>query len=113
MYFTKTKTNMSTLFDDLHSYCQGDHPAFVEKFSIFGQEAQHWIKKAVENFDYCVYQPTKKGGFTETYPFYDYWIKQACQTFELALWHAYYAEGGRNAEKQADEAVEKFRNRFA
>jgi len=114
MYFKKNKPNLLTLYDDLYKYCIGENSEFFsEKMSIFGRETQHWLEKAIDNFDYCVYQPTKKGGYDETYPFFDYWLKRVVESFELALWHAYFSEGGKGAEKRADEAVEKFRKRFA
>jgi hypothetical protein len=113
MYFRKNTPNLTTLYEDLYKYCIGEHSVFPEKMSIFGRETQFWLERAIENFDYIVYQPTKKGGYDKTYPFFEFWLNRVCDTFELALWHAYHSEGGKGAEKRADEAVEKFRKKFA
>lgn len=104
--------NLEELYTEMYEFCSEHNHHFKEKFRPFAKEVQVWLNNAIDNYDYCVYQPTKKGGYLATYPFYDFWLKQVLMYFEIALWNAYFMDGGKKAEKRADVAVEEFRKKF-
>lgn len=107
-YFNKTVPNLENLPQRLMKFCK-NYSDFEKYFKIYGRNSELWLQKIHENFHYGIFSPTKKGNYLETFPFYRFWLDMYCRCYEEALWNSIVAQGGKRAEREADEAVEKFR----
>lgn len=110
-YFNKTVPNLNQLPPRMSKWLEqyGDASKYLR---IYARPAENFLRKAHENLNYSVFQPTKNGGYTETFPFYRFWLDRYCECYELILWNTVCAQGGKNAEKYADEAVRKFQKQM-
>jgi hypothetical protein len=108
-FFNNTKPNLDRLEERLKNYCSKLNPDFNSHFTIYQSHADICLVKVKENVDYPIFVPDKKDGYVETHPFYCFWLDQYCMLFENALWKSFWMEGGKKAEKNADDAVLKFR----
>ena len=107
-YFNNTVPNLNNLPERVEKF-MSQYGDISKGLSIYGRAAEMFLRKCHDNFGYVIYNPTNNGDYVETQPFFRFWLERYCEAYENALWHSIYSQGGRHAEKYADEAVKKFR----
>ena len=107
-YFNKTVPNLDKLPERITKFLE-QYGDVSKGLSVYGRAAEMFLRKCHENIGYVVFNPTKSGNYVKTQPFFRFWLERYCEAYELALWHSIYSQGGKSAEKYADEAVRKFK----
>lgn len=108
MYFNKTVPNLDKLPERINKFIE-QYGDISKGLAIYGRSAEMFLRKCHENTDYTIFNQTKKGGYVEDKPFFRFWLDRYCEAYEMALWYSIYIQGGKHAEKYADEAVNRFR----